>query len=69
MFSCNFKYPDLDPNVKTCALSEDFLKQNPQWAEFISKYKIFNILSNERVPHLQPSGDPRGDSKVKTEMR
>jgi hypothetical protein len=49
-------YPEFDPNIKTCALSLEFLRQNPEWFDFIEKYNIVNILAQpkpkpgERVP-------------------
>lgn len=56
MFSCNLgKYKLHD--VQTCALSPDFLKQNPAWEILIKKYKIFNILE----PRDDRSGSEQGD--------
>jgi hypothetical protein len=49
-------YPEFDPSIKTCALSLEFLRQNPEWFAFIEKYNIVNILAQpkpkpgERVP-------------------
>lgn len=60
MFSCNLsKLPEFDPNIKTCALSQEFLRQNPEWAKVIQKYKIFNILEPNAV---QTQGEQRGQA-------
>ena len=49
-------YPEFDPNIKTCAFSQEFLRQHPEWFDFIEKYNIINILDGpkkkpgERIP-------------------
>jgi hypothetical protein len=42
-------YPEFDPNIKTCAFSQEFLRQNPQWLAFIEKYNIVNILDGPKT--------------------
>jgi hypothetical protein len=41
-------YPTFDPNIKTCALSQEFLRQNPAWFDFIEKYNIINLLDKPK---------------------
>ena len=42
-------YPEFDPSIKTCAFSQEFLRQNPEWFDFIEKYNIVNILDGPKT--------------------